>query len=161
MALDPVTAIVDLFNGVGSKVIERIWPDPVQAEAAKIKLAEMAQSGELAKLASETDALKAFLADTASARERESVIVASTAAPLLNKLVTPILALGIVTLTFTMFGVLAFITDGDVNQGQKEVIIYILGALTALATQVCSYYFGSSRGDAAKDQHIADIMKKM
>ena len=31
MSLDPVTALLD----IGGKVIDRIWPDPVQAASAK------------------------------------------------------------------------------------------------------------------------------
>jgi len=62
MALDPITAIVDLANGVGSKLIERLWPDPAQRDAAKLELAKMVQSGEMAKLAAETDLAKGQLA---------------------------------------------------------------------------------------------------
>ena len=54
MALDPITAITDLVNGVGGKLIDRLWPDPTQAQAAKLELLKMQQSGELAKMANET-----------------------------------------------------------------------------------------------------------
>lgn len=99
--------------------------------------------------------------DRNSARQREIQLDQSNTAPMLSKLITPILALGIIGLTFIMFGTLAYLTDGDVNQGQKEVIIYILGALTALASQVVAYYFGSSRGDAVKAQQLSDVIKKI
>lgn len=46
MALDPVTAILD----IGGKVIDRLWPDPTQAAAAKIELFKLQQSGELAQI---------------------------------------------------------------------------------------------------------------
>lgn len=46
MSLDPVTAILD----VGSKVIDRLWPDPTQAAQAKLELFKLQQSGELAQL---------------------------------------------------------------------------------------------------------------
>jgi len=55
MSLDPVTALLD----VGSKVIDRLWPDPAQRDAAKLELLKMQQSGELAQLAAETDLAKA------------------------------------------------------------------------------------------------------
>ena len=54
MALDPLTAILD----VGTKVIERLWPDPAQRDAAKLELFKLQQSGELAQLAAETDLAK-------------------------------------------------------------------------------------------------------
>jgi hypothetical protein len=159
MALDPLTAVTDLINGVGGKLIERLWPDPTQAQAAKIELAKMAESGELARLANETEQVKSFLSDTASARDREAKIATSADAPRLNKIITPLLSIGILGGAFLMFCFMIFIVDETIGTSQKEIIIYILGVLSALATQVCSYYFGSSRGDAAKDQHIRDLMK--
>lgn len=47
MALDPVTALLD----IGSKVIDRIWPDPTAAAAAKLELLKLQQSGELQQIA--------------------------------------------------------------------------------------------------------------
>lgn len=58
MALDPVTALLD----IGTKVIERLWPDPTQAAGAKLELLKMQQTGELAALAAETDLAKGQLA---------------------------------------------------------------------------------------------------
>lgn len=49
MSLDPVTALLD----IGNKVIERLWPDPAQRDAAKLELFKMQQSGELAAMAAE------------------------------------------------------------------------------------------------------------
>jgi len=46
MALDPVTALMD----IGGKVIDRLWPDPVQAATAKLELIKLQQSGELAAM---------------------------------------------------------------------------------------------------------------
>lgn len=57
MALDPVTAVLD----IGGKLIDRLWPDPTQRDAAKLKLVELQQSGELAKLVAETDLAKGQL----------------------------------------------------------------------------------------------------
>jgi hypothetical protein len=58
MALDPVSAVLD----IGGKLIDRLWPDPAQREAAKLKLFEMQQNGQLAELAAETDLAKGQLA---------------------------------------------------------------------------------------------------
>lgn len=45
-ALDPITAVT---NVVGD-VIDRIWPDPAQAAAAKLQLLQLQQTGELAQI---------------------------------------------------------------------------------------------------------------
>lgn len=47
MPLDPVTALLD----IGGKVIERIWPDPTAAAAAKLELFKLQQTGELQMIA--------------------------------------------------------------------------------------------------------------
>ncbi len=46
MALDPVTAVLD----IGSKLIDRMWPDPAQAATAKLELIKLQQSGDLAQM---------------------------------------------------------------------------------------------------------------
>ena len=42
----PLTAILD----IGGKILDKVFPDPAQAEQAKLKLLEMQQNGELAQL---------------------------------------------------------------------------------------------------------------
>lgn len=54
MAFDPVSAAFD----VGGKIIDRLWPDPAQRDAAKLKLMELQQSGALAQLAAQTELSK-------------------------------------------------------------------------------------------------------
>jgi hypothetical protein len=53
--------IVTAVSGVAGKVIDRLWPDPVQAQAAKLELLKMQQNGELAQLAADTDLAKGQL----------------------------------------------------------------------------------------------------
>lgn len=54
MALDPVTAVLD----IGTKLIERLWPDPTAQNDAKLKLLELQQNGQLAQLTAETELAK-------------------------------------------------------------------------------------------------------
>ena len=39
----------------------------------------------------------------------------------------------------------------------KDILIYILGALTTVSTQVASFYFGSSQGSKDKQKSIDSI----
>lgn len=55
-----LTGLGSLFD-FGSKVVERLFPDPKQAADAKIELFKLQQSGELARLAAETDLAKGQL----------------------------------------------------------------------------------------------------
>jgi len=141
----PIAALLS----IGEKVLDKVIPDPAAKAEAQAKLMEMAQKGELAQLdfqAKEMD----------SARDREVQIATSEFAPMLNKIVTPILALGTVTLTFMLYAVIIFV---DVDEQSKDILIYVLGALTSAVTMVLGYYFGSSAGSKEKDQKIKDLMK--
>jgi hypothetical protein len=51
MSLDPITALL----GIGSKIMDRVFPDPAQAAAAKLELFKLQQSGELAMIAGQLD----------------------------------------------------------------------------------------------------------
>jgi hypothetical protein len=58
MSFDPFTALLD----VGGKVIDRVIPDPTAKAAANLELLKLAQNGELAQLAAQTDLAKGQLA---------------------------------------------------------------------------------------------------
>jgi hypothetical protein len=87
--------------------------------------------------------------DRDSARNREIEIATSEKAPYINKVVTPFLALGVVGLSFILFAILIFV---DVKTEAKDILIYILGVLSAAVTQILSYYFGSSQGSKDKSE---------
>jgi hypothetical protein len=50
--------ILESILGIGTKLIDKLIPDPTQKAEAQLKLAELAQSGELAKMANETELYK-------------------------------------------------------------------------------------------------------
>lgn len=143
---------------IGKGLIDRLIPDPAKKAEAEMRLLELQTSGELAKLAAETKITEAFLADTQSARDREAKVATSVDAPLLNKVITPVLAMGILAAVFGGLFYLISVVDGDVNPTQKDIVIYVLGALTTMATQVIAYYFGSSQGSTAKDQTLKRML---
>jgi hypothetical protein len=140
---------LDSILNIGGKLIDKLIPDPEAQAKAQMELAKMAQEGELTKIANEVK-------DRSDARNRELQIATSDAAPMLNKLVTPILALGSVILSFSLFAVLIFI---DVKAEAKDLLIYILGVLSAAVTQILSYYFGSSSGQADKEEKLKELTK--
>ena len=137
---------------IGEKLVERLIPDPTARAKAMKELRAMEQKGELAKLEAE-------YADRDSARARETAIATSENASWLNKCVTPILALGTVTMSFALFLVIIF-ADVDVNSGAKDILVYVLGALNSATTMVLAYYFGSSVGSKDKTEEIKGLMKK-
>jgi ABC-type siderophore export system fused ATPase/permease subunit len=101
--------------------------------------------------------LELDMQDLADARKRESDIATSESAPLLNKIVSPILALVIVGLTFALFYMIMF---KGITTVEKDILIYVLGALTSYVGMVLSYYFGSSNSSKHKDEAIKELMKR-
>jgi len=87
--------IAGLLN-IGSQLIDKLVPDPAAKAKAQLDLAALAQNGELAAMANETKLAELANANMESARNRETAIATSDKAPMLNKLVTPVLALGVV-----------------------------------------------------------------
>jgi hypothetical protein len=142
----PLAAILS----IGEKVLDKVLPDPNAKAEAQAKLMEMAQKGQLAELEFQAKEMD-------SARQREVQIATSEFAPTLNKIVTPLLALGTVALTFMLYAVIIFT---DVDEQSKDILIYVLGALTSAVTMVLGYYFGSSAGSKEKSKQLDDLLEK-
>jgi hypothetical protein len=106
----PLAAILS----IGEKVLDKVLPDPEAKAKAQASLMEMAQRGELAQL-------EAQVKEMQSARDREVQIATSEFAPMLSKIVTPLLALGTVGLTFILFGVIIFCGCGYRFQGHLDL----------------------------------------
>lgn len=152
----------------GKKAVEEklgveLKPDMSPDDLAKLQMAQMEHEEELMRLRIEEDKLdlaelELRLKDVDSARDREIQIVTSDKAPLLNKIVTPVLALSILCLTFVLFGIVMF-DSTPVEASRKDILIYVLGVLSAIATQIVSYYFGSSQGSKDKSDALKEALK--
>jgi len=103
---------------------------------------------------------KANLQDTANAREASIKIQESANASWLSKNIHPFMALVVVFLTFFLFFWIIVVEQEALNSDMKEIIIYILGALTTLSTQVVAFYFGSSQGSKDKQKSISDWVNR-
>jgi hypothetical protein len=95
--------------------------------------------------------------DRDSARQAYAQVATSEYATKLDKVVVPVLALGVVGLAFTLIGVLMFV---NTPQDQQQIIIFALGFITSAAGQVLSFYFGSSQGSKDKTEEIKGMLKK-
>lgn len=140
---------LEAILSIGEKVLDRVLPDPAAAAQAKLDLAKMAEEGRLREL-------EAQFKDIDSARDREAKIAISEYAPTINKIITPVLALAITGLSFILFVIIIFM---DVTPQAKDILIYVLGVLSALVTQVASYYFGSSMGSKDKSEELKRTLK--
>lgn len=148
---------------VEDKLGVKLAPDMAPEQVAQLKIKEMEHEEELMRLRLEDnklglEELAIRVKDVGSAREREVQIAQSKDAPLLNKIVTPLLALGLLFITFTLFGIVMF-QDAPVDSSRKDILIYILGVLSAISTQIVSYYFGSSQGSKDKSDQLREAIK--
>jgi hypothetical protein len=148
---------------VEKKLGVELKPEMSDEDLAKVQMAAMEHEEELLRLKLEENKLdlqelEMYLKDTDSARDREIQIATSDKAPLLNKIITPILALSILLLTFALFGVVMF-DNNPVDSTRKDILIYILGVLSAISTQIVSYYFGSSQGSKDKADQLKQVLK--
>lgn len=70
--MDPITAVLN----IGSQLIDRLFPDKAQADAAKLQMLQLQQTGELAQMQATTDLAKAQLAVNTAEASNGSVFVA-------------------------------------------------------------------------------------
>jgi hypothetical protein len=115
---------LDALLNIGGKILDKVFPDPAQAEQAKLKLLEMQQNGELAKIAADT-------AEQQELTKRQQADMASDS--WLSKNIRP------GTLVFILFVYSAFAMmsawDIEVNNNYVE----LLGQWGML---IMSFYFG-------------------
>jgi len=71
----------------------------------------------------------------------------------MSKGINAILGITIVVFTFILFYALLF---KNVQGTSKDIILFVLGCVSTILSQVVSYYFGSSKGSADKNQMLSD-----
>lgn len=150
----------NLITAVGDAIDKNVTSDQERKELDnEFAKASMQHEEQMATLG--VQETQAYLADTASARDNQSRVQESEHASWLAKNVQPLLAFAIIGLTFILYAVVVYGSTKDdfLRPETKDVVIYILGALTTVATQVVSYFFGSSSGSADKSKTISSIAK--
>lgn len=133
--------MIELLLPFAGKILDKFFPDPAQKAEAQVKLLELAQSGELAKMANDTELFKT---DQNNVTERWQADMASDS--WLSKNIRP-MALVAIFVAYVVFALLSAY-GVNVNQSYVELLgqwgIIIFGA-----------YF-TSRGA----EKIFDIMRK-
>ena len=120
-------ALAGLFN-IGTKLIDKLIPDPTAKAQAQLELAALEQSGELAKMANETDLYKT---EQGNLTERLKADMGSDS--WLSKNIRPMTLLAILVGYFTFAMMSAF--GRDANPAYVE----LLGQWGML---IMSFYFG-------------------
>jgi hypothetical protein len=113
---------------VGSKILDKVLPDPAAAEAAKLELAKLAQAGELEKMANDT---KLFETEQNNLTDRLKADMGSDS--WLSKNIRPMTLIAILAGYFTFAMMSAFGMDTN------ESYVQLLGQWGML---IMSFYFG-------------------
>jgi len=116
----PLTAILD----IGGKILDKVFPDPAQAEQAKLKLLEMQQNGELAQIAADT-------AEQQELTKRQQADMMSDS--WLSKNIRPM------TLLFILGGYFIFAMMSAFDYDTNKAYVELLGQWGML---IMSFYFG-------------------
>ena len=101
--------------------------------------------------------LPLLLADLADARNREIAIATSEHSPLLNKIITPLLAILILGSCFLLWYMVLF---KDISPQKETIMAGIIGSVTTLSMGVVGYYFGSSQGSRDKSETLKKIINQ-
>jgi hypothetical protein len=116
----PLTALLE----VGGKLIDKLIPDPEAKAKAQLDLAQMAQDGELAKMANDT---KLFEVEQTNTTERWQADMASDS--WLSKNIRPmaLIAIFVAFFTFTMMSAFGYSAQESYVQllGQWGQIIFL------------------------------------
>ena len=132
-----------------------------EADLLKLRQFQAEHEEELLRLQLEDNKLgleetKAYLGDVQDARKNMAAILMNEHAPWYAKAIQPALAAFVVLGTVALFAFFVVWSgrDDGLQPEQKDIIIYILGVLSAAVTQILGYYFGSSQGSAHKTKTL-------
>jgi hypothetical protein len=130
----PIAALLD----IGGKILDKVFPDPIQAEQAKLKLLEMQQNGELAQIAADT-------AEQQELTKRQQADMLSDS--WLSKNIRPM------TLLFILGGYFIFAMMSAFNLDTNRAYVELLGQWGML---IMSFYFGGRTLEKIMDMRSKD-----
>ena len=160
LASEGLKLLADVIRKKGKKVVEGKFgikiPETAEGftpeKIVELRRLEYEHQEELKKLLLEEK--KTHIQDTQNARTTYKEISSSGNVPYINKVFPSFLAGGTVILTFALFTLFAL---NKVDGAQKDIVVYILGVLSTITTQIFAFYFGSSAGSKEK----TEILKKL
>jgi hypothetical protein len=129
---------LDALLNVGSKLIDKLIPDPEAKAKAQLELAKMAQEGELAKLANET---KLFEVEQENVTRRVEADMASDS--WLSKNIRPM------TLVFLLVAYSGFAIASIFDLETRGAYVELLGTWGMV---VMSFYFGGRTAEKMMDK---------
>jgi hypothetical protein len=152
--------LTDLFSGGAGKLVDSVGnvldkvvttKGEIMQQELEMKKAELQYQLDTKRLGIEEQ--KNVLQDIDSARQRSTSVETNMNASSLSKNIGSYLAITTTLLTFVLFYIVIFRNE-TIKAEVKDVVIYVLGVLSTILTQVFSFYFGSSQGSVDKSKII-------
>ena len=157
--------LTDLFSGGAGKLVDSVGSvldkvvttkGEIMQQELEMKKAELQYQLDTKRLGVEEQ--KNVLQDIDSARQRSTAVETNMNASSLSKNIGSYLAITTTLLTFVLFYIVIFRNE-TIKAEVKDVVIYVLGVLSTILTQVFSFYFGSSQGSVDKSKIIEGMGK--
>ena len=157
--------LTDLFSGGAGKLVDSVGSvldkvvttkGEIMQQELEMKKAELQYQLDSKRLGVEEQ--KNVLQDVDSARQRSTAVETNVNASSLSKNIGSYLAITTTLLTFVLFYIVIFRNE-TIKAEVKDVVIYVLGVLSTILTQVFSFYFGSSQGSVDKNKIIERMGK--
>ena len=146
----------DIVTSVGN-VADKFITTGQEKEEFKAEVQKEVNRHIEAMATAQNSELETLMKDMDSARNREIQIATSDKAPMINKIIQPILALLLLGSCFVMWYTILF---KDIPQEKEMLVAGIVGSLTTIAMGVVGYYFGSSIGSRNKQDQLDKMINK-
>tara|TARA_Y100000310_G_scaffold130972_1_gene130194 strand:- start:29098 stop:29667 length:570 start_codon:yes stop_codon:yes gene_type:complete len=145
-----VSSVVDSIDGLFTSDEERLEQDRL------LKQTEFKHEQKMREL--EVKETEIYLKDVDSARDNQSRVQESEHSSWLSKNVQPLLAIVVTGICFFLFYQVMQPSYTFV-EGNKDIIVYVLGILSSIVVQIMAYFFGSSKGSSDKNVHMINKSK--
>lgn len=159
-----IDKLKNLFSEGAAKVVDSVgnaldknFTTKEEREAAKLELTKELNRHLESMENNAKEITLAEIKDLESARNREIQIATSDKAPLLNKIISPLLALLILGSCFLFWYQMLY---APIPKEKEAMLAGVTGSLTTLAMGVVGYYFGSSQGSANKQKQIDKMLER-
>ncbi|NQY36150.1 MAG: hypothetical protein HRT37_14490 [Alteromonadaceae bacterium] len=154
----------DLFNvgidkvvGSVAKGLDSLITSDEERLELKLESTKAKQSFHLENRRLDLQEEELYIKDVQSARVQQTKVQESENASMLAKNIQPVLAIVVTFATIGLFYLVMF--QGMPKEGDPNIIMFVLGSLSAAFTMVLGYFFGSTKSSAEKTQLIAKVNK--
>lgn len=141
-----LSKITDVLGGNllkgATDLIDQVTTTKEEKELLKIKMQELLNTHAENVVKAANQELETITKDIQNARDRDIQANNSATSSWLSKNITPIIAISSLILAF---GLYFYAFRATIEPNNKDIALFVLGAIGPITGQVISYYFGSTK----------------